>query len=373
MKSKTVIDLFCGCGGMSAGLEKCGLDIRLGTDINSKYLQTFARNFGADKALEADISKTTGKELLDAAKLKFGELDFLVGGPPCQGFSKNTPVKNRTLDSDNNILMREFLRLVEETGPRNVIIENVAEMKNGFGGKYTELIHNRLHNLGYSIIHHVFDASDYGVPQRRKRAFFLASKETENLVIAPPTHSDKEKETSTLFPLKEKVSVWDAIGDLPSIAHDETTDFNVYPSQTFSDYQMEMRGNCDRILNHTPRKLSSIQFERLNSLEPGQGLKDLPKHLQVKGGYSGVYGRLTEEMVSPTITRWVFHPGSGRWGHPRDIRTITPREIARIQGFWDEYEFVGSYTDICGQLGNAVPALLMKTIYACFNFNRSWK
>ena len=96
-------------------------------------------------------------------------------------------------------------------------------------------------------------------------------------------------------------------------------------------------------------------------------MKDLPADLQVKGGYSGVYGRLTKSMVAPTITRWVFHPGSGRWGHPEDIRTITPRETARIQGFSDDYEFEGTYTDICGQLGNAVPPLLMKTILQAFS------
>jgi DNA (cytosine-5)-methyltransferase 1 len=105
-----------------------------------------------------------------------------------------------------------------------------------------------------------------------------------------------------------------------------------------------------------------MQFARLNALKPGQGLRDLPIDLQTKGGYSGAYGRLTKDMVAPTITRWVFHPGSGRWGHPKDIRVLTIREVARIQSFPDSFEFIGSYNDQAGQLGNAVPPILIKAL-----------
>lgn len=98
------------------------------------------------------------------------------------------------------------------------------------------------------------------------------------------------------------------------------------------------------------------------SLKPGQGHKDLPKHLQVKSAYSGAYGRLTKNLIAPTITRWVFHPGSGRWGHPVDNRTLSIREIARIQSFPDSFEFIGTYTLQAGQLGNAVPPLLIQKL-----------
>ena len=366
MKNKTVVDIFAGCGGMSWGLQQCGYDVLLGIDNNPKYLQTFRRNFGEKRSLEIDIRLCEGKEILKMTNLERGELELLVGGPPCQGFSKNTPVRNRTLDSENNVLMREFLRLSREMFPQNIIMENVAEMKNGFGGEYTELIKTQLKELGYELIHHVFDASDYGIPQRRRRAFFLATRMGYSLQIPSPTHSASPSKEDDFFPLKKKVSVWEAIGDLPALKHGEKFPESNYPQEAETTYQKWMRGENKTLTNHIARKLAPKQFERLSALLPGQGLKDLPKHLKIKGGYSGVYGRLTKEMVCPTVTRWVFHPGSGRWGHPRDIRTITPREVARIQGFSDDFEFVGSYNDICGQLGNAVPAMLMKTILKTF-------
>jgi DNA (cytosine-5)-methyltransferase 1 len=129
-----------------------------------------------------------------------------------------------------------------------------------------------------------------------------------------------------------------------------------------TEYQRLIRRDLRGVRNHIARKLQPLQYERLACLKPGQGNKDLPEHLRSKGGYSGAYGRLTKDMVAPTITRWVFHPGSGRWGHPVDIRTITIRETARIQGFYDDYEFIGSYNDQAGQLGNAVPPLLAEVV-----------
>jgi DNA (cytosine-5)-methyltransferase 1 len=123
-----------------------------------------------------------------------------------------------------------------------------------------------------------------------------------------------------------------------------------------------MRNGNRTVSNHVARFLQEKQFERISSLKAGQGMKDLPEHLQTRGGYSGAYGRLTKEMVAPTITRWVFHPGSGRWGHPVDERLLTIREIARIQSFPDNFEFIGSYTQRAGQLGNAVPPLLAQRI-----------
>lgn len=357
------IDLFCGCGGISAGLEMAGFEILAGVDIESKYISTFAKNFGAEKAKKIDLSEIPPKEFMKSIGIYEGELDLLAGGPPCQGFSKNVPRKQRLSESSNNLLIKRYLDYCEALKPKMVLIENVAEMKNGFEKIYTNEIIERLVDTGYEVTSVVLNAADYGVPQKRRRAFFMANRLGVKYNPPSATHAPALSENQlSILPTPIHIKVWEAIGDLPSLDHGEGEDECEYTCAPFSDFQKLMRGKKKKVKNHIARFLQPTQYARLASLKPGQGLKDLPEELKVKGGYSGAYGRLTKDMVAPTITRWVFHPGSGRWGHPSDIRVLTIREAARIQGFPDSFEFVGSYTDQAGQLGNAVPPLLAKKI-----------
>jgi DNA (cytosine-5)-methyltransferase 1 len=359
----SAVDLFCGCGGISVGLRAAGIKVLAGVDIEPTYTCTFSHNFPDAKSLRLDISEVAPEEFMKLAGVAAGELDFLAGGPPCQGFSKNVPRKQRYLDDPRNQLIKAFLDYCQALRPRFILMENVAEMKNGFDQAYSEEIVMRLCEEGYAVTHAVLNAADYGVPQRRRRAFFIASREGTRLHLPPPTHA-KSSTNGKLSPRPEHVTVWEAIGDLPSRNHGEGEDEACsYASPPFSDFQKLMRRNGNqRVANHVARRLRPTQYERLASILPGQGMKDLPLHLQTRGGYSGAYGRLTKEMVAPTITRWVFHPGSGRWGHPVDIRLLTIREVARLQSFPDDYEFVGSYVQRAGQLGNAVPPLLAQRI-----------
>ena len=365
------VDLFCGCGGMSWGLKKLGFDVLLGIDSDAKYLQTFSQNFGDERAWHVDVKNVSGKMILERANLQPGELFLLCGGPPCQGFSKNTPRSQRLIDSDNNLLVRQFLRITKELKPQNVIIENVAEMRRGFEGQYTEEIMRELEDMGFSVINHVFDASDYGVPQRRKRTFFVGSRIKKHIDIPKPEffkltanirNTDPQIFDMFQAQMRPKVTVWDAISDLPRMEHTAGEYTGEYLMEPLTEYQVLMRQGCIKPKNHQVRKLADKQFKRLQALRPGEGLKELPDELRTKGGYSGAYGRLQWTDIAPTITRWVFHPGSGRWGHPEDIRTLSIREIARIQSFTDDYLFSGSYTQMAGQLGNAVPPILMQKI-----------
>ena len=362
------IDLFCGCGGMSSGLAMMGVEILAGVDINKEYIQTFWTNFGDSKTFCQDLSKIDPKKFRESFGLKKGDLDFLVGGPPCQGFSKNVPRADREMFSKNNMLITTYVNFCREFEPKHIIMENVAEMSKGYDGFFTELIIKTLSECGYYVAHFVLNAAEHGVPQRRRRSFFVANKEfmvTEKPLV---THDANKKNTSTSDQLtlslsQKAVTVWDAIGDLPQIEMGEECDSSSqYDLEPQNYFQALMREDNTKILNHTPKVLRAKQLSRIKALKPGQGLKDLPPDLQVKGGYSGAYGILTEDMVCPTITRWVFHPGSGRWGHPRLKRLITLREAARIQSFPDNYEFTGTYTQIAGQIGNAVPPLLMKCL-----------
>lgn len=362
-------DMFCGCGGISSGLRSAGFRVIAGADIQEKYICTFRHNFPEAQAITEDLSAISPAEIMERLRICPGELDLLAGGPPCQGFSKNVPRKSRYLDLPNNLLVRTFLHYVEELRPKFVLMENVAEMKNGFESAYTEELLARLTDQGYKVSYQVLNAADYGVPQRRRRAFFLANRLGRQAAFPKPTHKQAAKSGKDNTQLSlisknyiEHITVWDAIGDLPSVEHNESREVFSYRTPPFSEYQHRMRGEQKFVKNHKPRALASIQYERIASLQPGQGLKELPLHLRPRSGYSGAYGRLTKEMVAPTITRWVFHPGSGRFGHPTDKRVITIREAARIQGFPDDFEFVGTYTQQAGQVGNAVPPVLAEII-----------
>ena len=360
MQKQSVVDLFCGCGGISEGLRNAGFKILAGVDIEKNFLQTYRENFSEAESLECDLAKTAPEELLERWKLRPGQLDVLAGGPPCQGFSKNVPRNRRFMDLPNNLLIRTFLRYCDVFRPKAILLENVAEMKNGFHQAYTQEIIDRLMDWEYEVIHAVMNAADFGVPQRRRRAFFLATERGTFPHFPDPTHATSSNRN--LWKIPHHISVWEAIGDLPSLKHGEGQEPCEYVSPANSEFQRRVRNSNNQAMNHIARKLAPLQYKRLASLEPGQGHKDLPEPLQVKGGYSGAYGRLTKDMVAPTITRWVFHPGSGRFGHPVDIRTITMREAARIQGFPDSFVFVGSYNQQAGQLGNAAPPLLVEQI-----------
>ncbi len=359
--AKTVVDLFCGCGGISAGLEMAGYDVVAGVDIEKHYIATFKHNFPKAHALTESIIDISPADFARKVGIVPGELTLLVGGPPCQGFSKNVPRKYRFLEDPKNLLVKSFLDYAEYLQPDVVLMENVAEMKNGFEGQYTEEIVTRLEAAGYTVTHGVLNAADYGVPQRRRRAFFMANREGLAFRVPQGTHAPKT-EMPLLISAPHHVSVWEAISDLPPLQHGEGSEITCYATPAASDYQRRIRTAQGLVRNHVARFLQPTQLARLAALEPGQGHKDLPTHLQVKTGYSGAYGRLTKDMVAPTITRWVFHPGSGRYGHPVDTRVLSIREVARIQGFPDDYDFVGTYTQQAGQLGNAVPPLLAEAV-----------
>lgn len=356
----TVIDIFSGCGGISWGLHKLGFKVLAAIDNWKVALKTFELNHPDSKVYCWDIRELDPLKILKEVGLKPEELDCIVGGPPCQGFSKNVRASSRFLEDPRNQLFREYLRFVRLMKPKTIVMENVAEIYNAFSGTVREEVIKTLGELGYKVDVRVLYAPDYGVPQRRRRCFFFASRVGSQPVLPSPTHQPTSE--GQLFRLPEYNSAWSAISDLPSLKNGEGEDGIKYPTKPQNDFQKKMRRESKVIRNHIARKLSDIQFRRLSSIGPGQAIKDLPEEIRPKGGYSGAYGRLDYEMIAPTITRWVFHPGSGRYGHPTDIRTITMREAARLQSFSDDFQFVGSYTDIAGQIGNAVPPLMMEAV-----------
>jgi DNA (cytosine-5)-methyltransferase 1 len=343
-----VLDLFCGCGGMSWGLHKNGnFQILAGIDVWNTALETFSKNHNGATAYELDVSDAEPAIIMEELGLSKGELDVIVGGPPCQGFSKNTPASWRFLEDPKNQLFRAYLRFVEVFQPKVVIIENVAEMFNAYGGVVRDEIIDTLKRFGYEVNATVVNMSDYGVPQKRRRCVFFGSR------LGTPTFPKTSNHS---------ISAWSAISDLPKVEQGEGFNGMPYDVSPQNKYQQHMRRHSRFLYNHIGRKMQPTQTKRIASIVPGQGLKDMPPELQVKGGYSGAYGRLDYTMIAPTITRWVFHIGSGRFAHPREVRGLTMREAARIQSFSDDFIFLGSANDQAGQIGNAVPPYYMEQL-----------
>jgi len=357
----TAIDLFCGCGGLSWGLQKSGFRILAGVDCWRAALSTFKLNHPDAETVEADLTVLEPNALMTSLGLTAGSLDCLVGGPPCQGFSKNVPAAYRFLADPRNQLYKVFIKFVEEFLPSTVIMENVAEIHNAYKGSVREEVREKLEELGYFVDIKVLFAPDFGIPQKRRRCFFLASREAELFLPEPSQNNDED--TLPFEGLRSMpISAWQAISDLPSLDNGEGYEPMAYRIKPDNPYQEEMRKDSEELYDHITRKLKEKQFERFSSLKPGESMRDLPKRLQTKSGYSGAYGRLDESMLSPTITRWVFHPGSGRFGHPKDVRLITIREAARLQSFSDDFRFTGKYIEKSHQVGNAVPPLMIKEI-----------
>jgi DNA (cytosine-5)-methyltransferase 1 len=254
-------------------------------------------------------------------------------------------------------------------------MENVPEILTAYKGLFKYQITNQLESLGYKVISSSLNAAHYGVPQTRSRAFFIAS--LDRLIILPETtHNDDIKSNSKNIQLYYQtnllksnsspiVTVKDAIGDLPELNAGQKYDEDRYLSDPQTNYQTLIRHNSTKITNHIARALSSIQMSRVKLLKEGQDARDLPPELAPKKHYSGAYGRLYWDKPAKTITRWVFHPGSGRFFHPTQDRTITIREAARLHSYPDTFHFLGTYTEMASQIGESVPPLLAKTIAEC--------
>jgi DNA (cytosine-5)-methyltransferase 1 len=362
MAKYSLMDLFSGCGGISRGFEAAGFKTLLGLDLDTDSLATFKFNHPAAHTVAEDISKVAPRAVADRAGVGPGDLDCLVGGPPCQSFSKNVPASARFFEDPRNHLYEWFMEFVEDLQPKTVLVENVAELANAHNGYVRDQIMGRLRSLGYAVIGKRLLAADYGVPQLRRRMFFLASRVGDrHLQFPAPTHLPPAA-CQTLLSEPHYVTVEQAISDLPRLEAGGGEEPMPYASDPLSDFQRLMRNGNGSVYDHVARALAPMQLARLQAIKPGQRMKDLPAHLQAKKGYGGAYSRLEWDKPALTITTWVFHPGSGRFGHPVDDRTITMREAARLQSFDDDFRFTGSYNSKSRQIGNAVPPLLAQRL-----------
>ncbi len=368
----TIIDLFAGAGGLTTGFHLAGFRSLCAIEVSSKALATYKHNYPNTKIINQDIRRVNPSELRSHLGLKKEELTALIGGPPCQGFSRNVPADYRYLNDSRNQLYRTFLEFVDEFKPLYVVIENVPEILKAYNGVVSHEITERLETQGYKVSSTSLNAANFGIPQTRSRAFFIASLEKQ-IEFPAPTHfgeirgdrrNQKNFSQLTLFPpeMSPVITVKDAIGDLPPLEAGQKYDAEDYPFPPETLYQAMLRYESTKLVNHVARALSPIQMARVQSLKEGQDARDLSPELSPKKHYSGAYGRLYWDKPARTITTWVFHPGSGRFFHPTQNRTITIREAARLHSYPDSFHFVGTYTDMASQIGESVPPLLAKAI-----------
>jgi DNA (cytosine-5)-methyltransferase 1 len=318
----------------------------LGVDHWEPSLITFKHNHPGAEIIPADISKIKGTDILRAVGKK---IDVLVGGPPCQGFSLSGP---RNFFDERNRLYLDFIRLVKEIRPRAFIIENVPGLAGLFKGQIKDRIIKELSKLGYSVNAKILNASDYGVPQNRRRIVFVGLKSGKAFDFPKPTHFDNA-------PLigKNKISVGEAIGDLPLLDKKLGAEEMDYQSKPLSEYQKLMRKGNKKIYNHVASKHSKQTVEIIALVPEGGNYKSLPKNLQNIRNFHIAWTRLHRAKSSPTIDT-----GHRHHFHPVANRVPTVRESARLQSFPDSFIFKGVKTSQYKQVGNAVPPLLAEAI-----------
>ena len=341
-----VLDLFSGAGGFSYGIDKNPhFKTLLALDINENALKTFKHNMPEAETDLGDITNSEIKKTIIEKSKKYN-INMIIGGPPCQGFSLKG--KKLGLEDPRNYLFKEYLNIVEKLNPEVFIIENVKALLSTSSGWFKNKILEKIGQLGYFVDYGVLTASDFGVPQLRQRAVFICCK-TKKIQLPKPSS-------------KKAVTVRDAISDLAYFNSGEGFVEQDYSTEPISDYQKMMRKGAAKLYNHKASNHAQIAIKKLEMIPPECGKEHLPKELLGNQQFTGTWGRLKWDLPSPTIDTRFDACSNGTNNHPVLNRAITPREAARLQSFDDKFVFLGTKVAIRQQIGNAVPPLMAKAI-----------
>jgi len=332
----TAVDIFSGCGGLTVGLKRAGFKVIGAVEIEPNSFATYKANHPDVHCFKQDVRTIKGDDL---SKLSpNGAVDLVAGCPPCQGFSSLTAKYRR--EDPRNYLVREMSRLIKETRPKAVMIENVPGLAQKGRWLLDELI-EELNELGYETSWEVLQAADFGVPQNRRRLVIFAGMGL-SVPMPKPTHSRNGKDD--LIPWR---TIQEVIDNMPTpIRLDEAG----------------KSGGPQRYNWHVIRTMSLENRKRLKHAKPGKSRSQLPERLRPachKGldkGFSSVYGRMSWDQPSVTITGGCTTLSKGRFGHPEEDRTISVREAALLQTFPKDYLFDTPFMDyVCDMIGNALP------------------
>jgi DNA (cytosine-5)-methyltransferase 1 len=408
----TQIDLFAGAGGLSFGFGDVGFSPIYATDFDKDSCKSFELNHPQARVECADILTVNPEELRNELKISRGELDVLVGGPPCQGFST---YGKRDANDARNSLYKNYLSFLSTFLPKTFVIENVVGILSMNNGEVVKDIIQTTEKLGYTVDVQVLNAVSFGVPQFRKRVFFIGNRLNKPIRFPEPTHGDTS-ELSLFNNLSPKLTVSDAISDLPEkvYAPREMKKTMQYAEEAANDYQRYMRRDAEETISHSAKRMMAIRRLRLSLLKQGDygneirekvkagelspdyisafldnsngdvfhgcRSQDKERELELRkllsqghhtveevlslinaGGFANKYRRLKLDAPSHTLVAHMARDCSD-FVHPEFDRFISVREAARLQSFPDWYALSGSQFSQLKQIGNAVPPLLSLAI-----------
>ncbi|MDP9766632.1 DNA cytosine methyltransferase [Deinococcus enclensis] len=367
-----IIDLFSGTGGFSLGFEMTGrFRVLGGVELLTSSAATFAANHPNAKIINDDILKISPEIFSGQTGIKEQDVNLVIGGPPCQGFSSIRPFRSLEEDDPRNNLYESFAVYVRHFQPEYFVMENVVGLVTHNNGNTIKQIVASFEEMGYVTDWRVLNAVHYGVPQRRERVVMIGSRISEVIMFPEPTHyfearsmmARSHEKLILTSPLSEHqllpaVTVDDAINDLPPLESGESANEYVC-SEPRNKFQLLMRENSSTISMHESTRHSAKMLEIIR--HSGANIYALPDGM-VTSGFSTSYSRLEADEPSVTLTVNFVHPASNKCIHPHQDRALTPREGARLQSFPDTFVFKGNRQQIVKQIGNAVPPLLGKAI-----------
>ena len=336
MPKLRLIDLFCGAGGLSIGFERNDFEVVKAVDFAKHAVETY--NFNREqKVAEVKDVKEIDEDYISA----LGKIDGIIGGPPCQGFST---AGDRIIDDERNVLYREYFRILKAVSPKFFLIENVLGILTFAKGAIVSDIKRRANQLGYEIFIEVLQAQEFGVPQIRKRVFFVGIKRE---------YVDKP----FLFPRPngKLVTVEEAIGDLPSL--DKGEDNTRYNKPPFTEYQKYIRNGCKVLHNHLQSAHTDEVKKAIALVPEGGSLRDIPEDLRGGRNYHALLRKM--DRTKPSLC---IDTGHRTYFHYEELRVPSVRESARLQSFMDDYVFMGPKQEQYKQVGNAVPPMLAEMI-----------
>jgi len=331
--------MFSGCGGLSLGFGMAGYHIKAMIDADKDSLLTAKKNKMANSYLNLDLFKEDWLESF-SKKVKLKEVDIVIAGPPCQGFSLTGP---RNLNDKRNKLYKAVFELVDKSKPKAFLIENVRGMATLYNGAVMKDIVQEFSNLGYRVSTKILNSKDFGVPQARDRLFYVGLKNTEFIFPSPIFDSDSY------------VSCREALEDLPSL--DNLVEVFNYTLNESSDYQKLIKNNSKKLTNHQATRHTKEVIDVIKQVPEGGNHKDLPPGVGESRKFNEAWTRYHGDKPSRTIDT-----GHRNHFHYKYNRVPTVRENCRLQSFLDTFEVHGTRTSQNKQIGNAVPVLLAKIL-----------